>query len=64
MGALAAAGCAWSARGDPRYGGKWAWLARRGRSTASSWAQRAMRFDWGFLTLQFKAQSREMLLQK
>jgi len=47
MGALAAAGCAWSARGDPRYGGKWAWLARRGRCTASSWAQRAVRVDWG-----------------
>jgi len=47
MGALAAAGCAWSARGDPRYGGKWAWLARRGRSTASSWVQRAVRVDWG-----------------
>jgi len=31
MGALVAAGCARSARGDPRYGGKWAWLARRGR---------------------------------
>jgi len=38
MGASATAGCAWSARGDPRYGGKWAWLARRDRCTASSWA--------------------------
>jgi len=47
MGALAAAGCAWSARGDPRYGGKWAWLASRGRSTANSWAQRAVRVDCG-----------------
>jgi len=33
--------CAW------RYGGKWAWLARRGRCTASSWVQRAVRVDWG-----------------
>jgi len=33
MGALAAAACAWSARGDPAgYGAKWAALARRGRS--------------------------------
>jgi len=47
MGALAAAGCAWSVRGDPGYGGKWAWLTRRGRCTASSWAQRAVRVDWG-----------------
>jgi len=64
MGALAAAGCAWSARGDPHYGGKWAWLARRGRCTASSWAQRAVRVDWGggFLTLQFKPQSRKAQL--
>jgi len=46
MGALAAAGCAWSARGDPRYGGKWAWLARRGRCTASSWAQRVVCVNW------------------
>ena len=30
MGALAAAGWAGSARGDLRYGGKWAWLAGRG----------------------------------
>ena len=45
MGALAAAGCAWSARGDPRYGGKWAWLARRGHCMASSWGQRAVRVD-------------------
>jgi len=29
MGAIAAASWAGSARGDPRYGGKWAWLARR-----------------------------------
>jgi len=27
MGDLTAAGCAWSARGNPGYGGKWAWLA-------------------------------------
>jgi len=40
-------GCEWSARGDTRYGGKWAWLAGRGRCTASSWAQRAVRIDWG-----------------
>jgi len=43
MGALAAAGCAWSARGDPGYGGKWAGLARRGRCTPRSWEQRAVR---------------------
>jgi len=36
MGALAEADCTWSARGDPRYGGKWAWLARHGRCTASN----------------------------
>jgi len=36
-----------SARGDTRYGGKWAWLAGRGRCTASSLAQRAVRIDWG-----------------
>jgi len=47
MGALAAAGCVWSARRDPRYSGKWAWLARCGRCTASSWAQRAVCVDWG-----------------
>jgi len=47
MGALAAAGWAWSARGSTRYGGKWAWLAVRGRCAASSWAQRAVRVDWG-----------------
>jgi len=45
MGALAAAGCAWSSHGDPRYCGKWAWLARRGHCTASSWAQRAVRIN-------------------
>jgi len=33
MGALAAVGCAWSVRGEPGYAGKWAGLARRGRST-------------------------------
>jgi len=26
---------------------KWAWMAGRGRCTASSWAQRAVRVDWG-----------------
>jgi len=35
MGALAAAGWVWSARGDTRYGGKWAWLAGRGPCTTS-----------------------------
>jgi len=40
MDALAAAGWAGSARGDTRYGGKWVWLAVRGRYTASSWAVR------------------------
>ena len=44
MVALAAAGCAWSARGDPGYAGKWAGLARRGRCT---WAQRAVRVQRG-----------------
>jgi len=38
MGTLAAAGWAWSAHGEARYGGKWAWLAERSRCTASSWA--------------------------
>jgi len=47
MGALAAAGWAGSARGDIRYGEMWAWLAGRGHCTASSWAQRAVRIDWG-----------------
>jgi len=50
MGALAAADWAGSARGvggETRYGGKWAWLAGRGRCTASSWAQRAVRVDLG-----------------
>jgi len=47
MGALAAAGCAWSARGDPGYGEKWAGLARRGRCTPCSWAQWAVRVQWG-----------------
>jgi len=47
MGALAAAGCAWSASGDPGYGGKWAGLARHGRCTPSSWTQRAVRVDCG-----------------
>jgi len=40
MGALAAAGWAGSARGETRYGSKWAWLAGYGRCTASSWEQR------------------------
>jgi len=39
--------CAWSARCNPRYGGKWVWLARCGRCTASSWVQRALRVNWG-----------------
>jgi len=47
MGDLAAAGCAWSARGDPGYDGKWAGLARRGRFTPRSWPQRAVRVHWG-----------------
>ena len=47
MGALAAAGCTWSARGEPGYAGKWAGLARRGRWTPCSWAQRAERIQWG-----------------
>jgi len=46
MGALAAAGCAWSARGDPGDGGKWLGPARRGRCTPRSWAQRAVRVQW------------------
>jgi len=40
MGALAAAGWAGSARGETRYGGKWAWLAGCGK-------QRAVHVDWG-----------------
>jgi len=47
MGALAAAGCAWSARGEPAYAGKWTGLARRGRWTPRSWARRAVRVQWG-----------------
>jgi len=47
MGAVAAAGCAWSARGNLGYGGKWAGLARRGCCTPRSLAQRAVRVDWG-----------------
>ena len=47
MVALAAAGCAWSARGDPGYAGKWAGLARLGRCTPRRWAQRAVRVQWG-----------------
>jgi len=69
MGALAAAGCTWSARGDLGYSGKWAGLARRCRCTPRSWAQWAVRVQWGLserackltggiLTLQFKPQSR------
>jgi len=47
MGTLATAGCAWSARGDPGYSGKWAGLARHGRCTPCSWAQWAVRVYWG-----------------
>jgi len=47
MGALAAAGCVWSVRGDPCYGGKWAGLARRSGCTPRSWAQWAVRVQWG-----------------
>ena len=48
--------CAMSVHGDPRYGWKWTWLARRGRCTASSWAQRAVRVDWelSYTTVQGK----------
>ena len=31
-------------------GGKWAWQARRGRCTLSSWAQQAVRVNWGLYT--------------
>ena len=73
MGALAATGCTWSARSDPGYGGKWAELARRGRCMPRSWAQRAVHIQWGlsqwacvstvgFLTIQFKPQSRSWLV--
>ena len=37
--------CAW--RPSLRCDVKWAWLARCGHCTASSWAQRAVRVDWG-----------------
>ena len=36
MGTLAVAGCVWSASGDLCYGGKWAWLVGRSRSTEFS----------------------------
>jgi len=36
VGTLAAAGWAWLARGDTRYGGKWAWVAGSGHCTAFS----------------------------
>jgi len=36
-----------AARGDPGYAGKWAWLTRRRRWTPRSWAQRAVRVQWG-----------------
>jgi len=36
-----------SARGETRYGEKWAWLAGHGRCMASSWVQQAVRVDWG-----------------
>jgi len=60
MGALAAAGCAWSARGDSGYGWKWAWLARRGclHGKQLGATDGARRLHWGFVTLQFKPQSR------
>jgi len=47
MGALAAAGCTWSVCGKPAYAGKWAGLARRGRWMPRSWAQWAVRVQWG-----------------
>jgi len=48
-------GCAWSARGDTRYGGKWALLAGRGPCTASrpEWQagrNGSVRIDCGALT--------------
>jgi len=45
---IAAAGCAWSARGETRYGGKWAWLARRGPCAASrpEWQLGAMAINF------------------
>jgi len=46
MGALAAADCAWSARGKPGYTGKWAGLARCGRWTPRSWVQWPVRVEW------------------
>jgi len=46
-GALAAAGYAWSARGNPGYRGNWAGLASRRCCTPRSWAQRAVRVQWG-----------------
>jgi len=54
MGALAAAGWAGSARGETRYRGKWV-AGLRGRCTASNWAQRAVRVDWGLSSF-FKTQ--------
>jgi len=47
MGTLAAAGCTLSVCGEPGYAGKWAGLARRSRWTPRSWAQRAVRAQWG-----------------
>jgi len=39
-------GCGWCARGDPGYGRKWAWLARRCRCTARQAPGRNGRCAW------------------
>jgi len=49
MGALAAAGWAWSARGDPGYTEKWAGLARHCHCMPRSWVQLTVRVQWDFL---------------
>jgi len=71
MGVLAAAGCAWSARGEPGYAEKWAGLdigAVFGRHAAGRIGLCASNGGFlngrcastaGFLTLQFKPQSSE-----
>jgi len=68
MGALAA--CAWSARDDPGYGGKWAGSlyatqlgATGGGVLNGGFLDGRCASTAGFLTLQFKPQSRDFGLQ-
>jgi len=61
--------CGWLGGGlcvARRYSGKWAWLAGHGRCTASSWAQRVVRVNWGlsskFLKPRMKQYTKMLLL--